>query len=121
MYYAAGNGDYKFCDYLLKLGADPNVGCGEEFSSATHMAFSSNNAEVIRLFIQKKANLNKCNFKKQTPLAFAKKSTLELLGLEEGQAIVQGGHKFDNHLLLDSFTNLDFLDNRAQMASLQLF
>lgn len=63
---------------LLNAGADPNLGCDGEFDEGTtalmHIAssfFASNRAEVIKLLVERGANVNAQNNKGQTALIVA--------------------------------------------------
>ena len=45
LFYAAQNCNQQFVDYLLKLGANPNIMC--HHNSPFHLAFKSGNIDVI--------------------------------------------------------------------------
>ena len=48
LFYAASNGNYNFCKFLIDLGSDVNYVCSKG-NTPLHMAFSSQKLKVFKL------------------------------------------------------------------------
>jgi ankyrin repeat protein len=87
LFYAVQKLDHPFIKFLLSLQANPNCRCSNG-DSPMHMLFATNHVETIVDFLRIgvkiylfKGSLDLVNDKGMTPLAFAKKETLEQIDM----------------------------------------
>ena len=59
---------YPIYEYLLSIGCDPNCEDAHSKTPLHHLCEESNNIEIFKLFISKKADLNKVDMSYKTPL-----------------------------------------------------
>lgn len=96
LYYACLNKNLFMVTYLLKRGAKVNKKCAGG-NTAVHAAFTSNKveetdetldnqAEIVKLLVERDADLDCINNNGQTPVAFGKTRFLKRMHLYEGKA-----------------------------------
>ncbi|WP_131764190.1 ankyrin repeat domain-containing protein [Legionella drozanskii] len=68
---AVEKSDYDMVDFLLKKGADVNMGRGENGETALMLAVSNGHVEIVRLLLKKGANANHVTYDHQTALMAA--------------------------------------------------
>jgi ankyrin repeat protein len=81
MWWAVSNCNLELATLFLQGGGDPNSRDGEE-NSCLHMAVKNGAVPIIFVLLDYGADLNRKNSKKVTPLYYATKRMLKLLGLE---------------------------------------
>lgn len=103
LYYTASNANMEFSQFLLQNGAKVNLSCSEG-NTPLHMAFKSNDLNIIMIMIESGGDLNNLNHYSQTPIAFASQYILEILDLTTGIATCNSKNieeiGFDNNKLL---------------------
>lgn len=89
--FAASRGDATSVDFLLKLGADPNLNDGRGWR-ALHLAASSCSGECVRLLLEAGADIRVMNQRGRTALCCA----IECCNVSSTRLLIEHGAKTEN-------------------------
>jgi len=81
LFYVAERGLFDFCDFLLRLGANPNERCSER-NTAVHMAFKNGKMDVISAILKHGGDLSLRNKQGDSPRRFGNGRVLKELDLK---------------------------------------